>query len=237
MVTPRPWRRRRRPADEGPQKAAALLRDALRQSGLGVDELARQVSASADSHVSRQTIYRYLSGRFPRTRQSAAVRALDRFFAARLQGAYPPGGMAALLWPGDLAIDGDTATWRSRGRLHLVVWWVTVSALAAAALLAVASLNGPGPHDRPPPRYRVDGSGPGQNLGDPIAVWDRPAMTDCGTPGCDREAVRLGTVRHEEQHPAVCVVRGQVIRNGPPGAPGYYQDDRWVRVDVGGQRA
>ncbi|GAA3593578.1 hypothetical protein GCM10022223_05610 [Kineosporia mesophila] len=64
-----------------------------------------------------------------------------------------------------------------------------------------------------------------------ITVWSLPSTTT----GCDISPCLPGTA--EAGHmtlPAsvkvVCVSKGQQIRNGAPGEPGFYRDDRWLRL-------
>ena len=64
-----------------------------------------------------------------------------------------------------------------------------------------------------------------------VGLWSRPSTTT----GCDRSPRFPGTELAGRVRPATlvqvsCVVSGQRVRNGEPGRPGYYDDDRWLLV-------
>ncbi|MEU8606666.1 hypothetical protein AB0C29_01490 [Actinoplanes sp. NPDC048791] len=70
-----------------------------------------------------------------------------------------------------------------------------------------------------------------------IGLWTKPGMSS----GCELDACPVGTRQQGRvsvgQAVAVsCVVAdGQMLRNGSAGEPGYYEDQRWVRLVPGQQ--
>ena len=135
---------------------------------------------------------------------------------------------------------------RPRNRLRFV-WAIGAAVAVAVVAVLVAALSGDeddggrGGATALVPSFTapVDGTGPGEDPTEPVTVWDRPATTICSsdTPECDPEAERVGVVQAGQVVDTLCVAKGQVVRNGPPGEPGFYDDDRWVMIDIDGTKA
>ena len=69
-------------------------------------------------------------------------------------------------------------------------------------------------------------------MADTTSVWSKSSTTT----GCERDQCAPGprtvdVVTPGETVAVDCMVKGQLIRNGLPGAPDYYEDDRWRRLE------
>lgn len=83
-------------------------------------------------------------------------------------------------------------------------------------------------------QHQVDGTGPGTDPAGPISLWSRPSTTTgCEIARCWEGTERTGRVEPPDVVRVSCVTRVQRIRNGVPGGPGYFEDDRWLLVTAG----
>jgi hypothetical protein len=65
-----------------------------------------------------------------------------------------------------------------------------------------------------------------------ISLWTQPSSnTGCDISACIPGTATSGIVRANQQVTVVCWTQGQEIRNGVPGASGFYKSDKWLRVD------
>lgn len=236
-----------------------LVEGAVADAG-GIEPLARR------SGVSKHTLGRYRRGEFPSKRRRHQLTGLDRYLVDRNPGdGRPPGprlvdlieraapairarqmdssdapatAAAGQGFSTNAAAQPEQPAARKKSPLVILIVAVT----AVAVLLAVVVTRNDGKGGRPVTSVfsaQVDATGPGEDPSEPVALWDRPATTICSsaTPGCDTKAMRAGVVRHGQVVDTLCIARGQVVRNGPPGEPGFYDDDRWVKLDHEGQEA
>ncbi len=245
--------------DDPRREATDLIEAAITDAG-GLAQLARI------SGVSKHTLGRYRKGEFPWERRNHQLDALDRHLTDRgLAGGEASGPSLLQLveratpanrprrgasqskradasGPGAGPVSSEvSADGADRRRIRwAAVLCVTVIALAR--LLAIVMTRDDGDaRTAPVPAFtaQVDGTGPGEDPTEPITVWDRPATNICSsaTPECDPDATGAGVVQPGQRVDTLCVTKGQVVRNGPPGEPGFYDDDRWVMIDSGGEEA
>jgi transcriptional regulator with XRE-family HTH domain len=68
-----------------------------------------------------------------------------------------------------------------------------------------------------------------------IGLWTRPGMsTGCDLDDCPAGTKQAGRVDVGATLAVSCVVLdGQMLRNGASGEPGYYEDERWLRLVPG----
>lgn len=77
----------------------------------------------------------------------------------------------------------------------------------------------------------VNGSGPGTDPTTPVSLWSKPSTsTGCEFSACAEDTRAVQKVSPGAAVTVACRLQGQQIRNGLPGGPGFYEDDRWLRV-------
>lgn len=152
-----------------------------------------------------------------------------------------------------------------RRRRRLLIGAAAVVALIAAGVLGVTASRRAEPDSPPNPTATASQSaipvGPpatgagatpvagalqgvvnGQFAGDrspakTIGLWTKPGMADgCALDACPAGTRQAGRVPVGRTIAVSCVVAdGQMLRNGASGEPGYYEDQRWVRLVPGQQ--
>lgn len=218
-----------RSADPSPAASAAAAQ-AIRDRGLTQAAVAEQI------HVSERQLGRWLNGRErgPAPEQAEALAVLlDR------------PDLVHLWWPPDRPDRRPRSIGPALAAGGLVVVLVTL-------VIGFVVMRDDGRPDAPAPEVssRTPGpavtSGPvtgvveGRFAGDrapakTIGLWTRPGMTDgCDLDDCPPGTKQAGRVEVGRTIAVSCaVVDGQMLRNGASGEPGYYEDERWLRLAPG----